>query len=935
LAALAIRRALGAEERLNLSLRIGIHTGPVVFAPVADSFRMETAIGNTANIAARLQTSAEPGTILLSEATYLGAEGYARVDAVGQLVLRGVPEPVAAYRLLGVSHRRAALDPTISAHATPLFGRERDLALLEEWCREPEAGRGRAVTIVGEPGVGKSRLLAEFRRRIAAKNITWIEGRCHSYTASIPYALVLDVLRANCGIGEADDTNAIAEKLHRGLAEVGLDPDADGRVLLHLLGVRYSSGAAAFNPGAIKEKTFNVLYRLCIEGSRRRPIVFVLEDLHWVDKVSEEGFSRLAENIGDARVLLLAAHRPEYRPPWAYKPYARQLLLRPLSRRDSLRVVHAAPRGGRLPDAVAGEIVAKGDGNPLFLEQMARHAVETEEHRSELSVPGTIHDVVMARIDRLPDESKELLQTAAVIGREFSPRLLRAISREPAALTSRLDELRRLEFIDERWEPGGVAYVFRHWLTQEAAYGSLLERRRRFYHAEIGRALETLYNDRIDEVAELLALHFGRSDDAEKAVDYAIMAAEKSQRRWASNDALSYFAEASRRVETAPDTKPNHLRRIDVVIKQGELKLALGRHAEHLNALQEIGDIVGEYGDPRRLAAWHYWAGFLQILTGGRAATAIGHCREAAEIAAAAGFHELDGFIASCLAQAHIVAGELRAAVDAGERALSIFEADGNLWWASRALWHLSSASNCLGNWRASLVYCRRALDIANAVADLRLKVAALWRTASTYIQQGDFDSGLEYCDQALELTSIPFDAAAARALRGYGLVKRGQVEAGFAELREGAAWFETSRLSHMRLLTTLRIAECYLLRNDRDSARPLVGEVLNATKTAGYVHFEGVAHRLMSECLLTLEPREAQMHVEAAVRIFDRIEAQNDFAKALVTEAELRQAEGDYPGAQKLLNQAGAIFRLLGTHDEPARVEAALAAIQPRHHDR
>ena len=694
LAALAIRRALGAEERLNLSLRIGIHTGPVVFAPVADSFRMETAIGNTANIASRLQTVAEPGSILLSEATFLGAEGYARVDPVGPLALRGVPAPVTAYRLLGVSHRRAALDPTISAHATPLFGREDDLALLESWFQEPEAGHGRAVAIVGEPGIGKSRLLAEFRRRIAGKNVSWIEGGCHSYATAMPYSLTLDVLRANCGIVEADEPEAIVEKLRRGLGEIGLHPDQDGQVLLHLLGIKDADGAAASSPEAVKAKVFDVFYRLCIEGSRRRPIVFVLEDLHWVDKVSEEFISYLTDNIGDARILLLAAHRPEYRPPWAYKPNSRQIVLRPLSRRDSLRVVRAAPRGDRLPDAVAGEIVAKGDGNPLFLEQMTRHADETEEQRRELMVPGTIHDVVMARIDRLPEELKELLQAAAVIGREFSLRLLRAVLKEPVALTNRLDELRRLEFIDERWEPEGIAYVFRHWLTHDAAYGSLLERRRRAYHAEIGRALEAIYDGRTDEIAELLALHFGRSDEAERAVDHAIRAAEKAQRRWANSDALVYFGDALRRLDAMSDTQPNRLRRIDAVLKQAEVKFALGQHTEQIDALERIRAVVEQTDDPRRRATWHYWTGFLLVLTGGRPDTAIEHCREAAALASLAGMEETAAFADACLAQAYMAAGMLRDAIEAGERALAVFEARGNAWWASRTLWVAAQAAD-------------------------------------------------------------------------------------------------------------------------------------------------------------------------------------------------------------------------------------------------
>jgi predicted ATPase len=245
-------------------------------------------------------------------------------------------------------------------------------------------------------------------------------------------------------------------------------------------------------------------------------------------------------------------------------------------------------RAENLIDLVTQEIVAKADGNPLFLEQLALHAGEARDLRSDLMVPNTIHDVVMARIDRLPEETKRLLQTAAVIGREFSLRLLGAVWKSSGSLEDQLRELSRLEFLYERAETDGTIFIFRHALTQETAYGSLLERHRRAYHGAAGHALEALYGGRADEVSELLALHYGRSDEAEKSVDYAIQAAEKSQRRWANSEALAYFGDALHRLDIMPDTQANRLRRIDAVIKQAEVKFALGRHAEHIQALEEI-----------------------------------------------------------------------------------------------------------------------------------------------------------------------------------------------------------------------------------------------------------------------------------------------------------------------------------------------------------
>jgi class 3 adenylate cyclase/tetratricopeptide (TPR) repeat protein len=937
LAALAIQRALGGTEdprgadNLELPVRIGIHSGPVVFGPVADRLLMDyTAIGDTANVAARIQQAADPATILLSAATYELAKSYARVEPVGPLVLKGKVDPITAYRLLDVSQARAALRPSTAARRTTFVNRQSDVAVLNNVLRQVEGGHRQAVDIIGEPGIGKSRLLSEFRRQLAGERVTWIEGRCVSYGTAIPYLLMLDLLRSNCGVLETDTPEAMIAKVRSGLERVGIDPDQDSPVLLHVLGIKDTDSAPALaNPEAVKAKTFEVFRQVTIKLSLERPLVLVLEDLHWVDKISEEFLWFLAENIGGTRVLMLATYRLGYRPPWINKSYAVQLPVQPLSRDDSIDVVRSVLNVERIIELATEEIVAKADGNPLFLEQLTLHAGEARDLRSILMVPDTIHDVVMARIDRLPDQTKQLLQTAAVIGREFSSRLLGAVWKGSGSLEAQLRELTRLEFIAEHAATEGSSYVFRHVLTQEAAYGSLLERHRRTYHGAVGSALEELYSGRADEVVDLLALHFGRSDEAEKAVDYAILAGERAQRRWANSQALSYFNDALRLLGKAPVTNANRLRRIDAVIKQGELKLALGRHAEHLVALEQIRGIVEETEDPHRQAVWHYWAGFLQILTGGEATVAIGHCQQAMKIASAAEFHELDGFIASCLAQSYAVAGELRAAVDAGQRALSIFERDENLWWASRALWHLSSASNCLGEWEASLAYCRRALEYGTGLNDLRLKVAGLWRTGCAAVQQGDADRGLRYCEEALALTPIPFDAAAARMVRGYGLIKVGHVEAGITDLAEVIVWFESSRLSHLRLLATLWLAEGHLARGDRASARPLVEGVLSVTQSQGYVHFEGVAHRLVSECLASEAPLEAEEHIEVALRILDRTGARNDFAKALVTKAKLRHAEDSGRISRRLLEQADAIFRDLGTRDEPVRVRTALDHLQ------
>jgi class 3 adenylate cyclase/tetratricopeptide (TPR) repeat protein len=939
LAALAIQRALGGTEdargadKLELPVRIGIHSGPVVFGPVADRFPMDyTAIGDTANVAARIQQAAEPATILLSEATYELAQSYARVEPVGPLVLKGKADPITAYRLLDVSQARAALRPSTAARRTTFVDRQSDLAVLNDVLRQVESGYRQVVDIVGEPGIGKSRLLSEFRRQLAGERVTWIEGRCVSYGTAIPYLLMLDLLRSNCGILETDSPESMIAKVRSGLERVGIDPDQDSLVLLHVLGVKDAEAVPALaNPEAVKAKTFEIFRQVTIKLSLERPLVLVLEDLHWVDKISEEFLGFLAENIGDTRILMLATYRPGYRPPWIDKSYAGQVPVQPLSRDDSIDVVRSVLRVERIIELATEEIVAKADGNPLFLEQLTLHAGEAKDLRSGLMVPDTIHDVVMARIDRLPNVLKQLLQMTSVTGREFSLRLLSAVWRGAGPLENLLRELSRLEFIYERVAGDGVVYVFRHALTQETAYGSLLERHRRAYHADIAHAIEELYEGRTEEVAELLALHFGRSEEAEKAVDYAILAADRAQRRWANNEALTYFGDAFRCLDLMPDTETNRLRRVDAVLKQADVKYALGQYTDHLQALEKIRDIVEQTGDPLRRATWHYWTGFLHSLTGGRPEVAIEHCREAVKIASTDGLEEIDAFASSCLAQVYVTAGKPREAVEAGERAVSSFEARGDLWWAARTFWFLSIAANALGDWEASLNYCRRGLEHGVVLSELRFKsvqAVGWWRMGSTYIQQGNLERGLQCCDEAFALTPIPRDAVMAKAACGYAEIKAGRVDAGIAGLSEAAAWLDRSDLRYSHVFYALWLAEGHLRRGDRATARPLLDDLLNTCRKAGYVHLEGRACWLIADCLAADAPATAEDYVGSAMRIFEDVGARNDLARAMLTRAALLQKDGNHARARRLLEQAGTIFEALHTLDEAARVNSAFAAL-------
>ena len=625
--------------------------------------------------------------------------------------------------------------------------------------------------------------------------------------------------------------------------------------------------------------------------------------------------------------------------PWAALPAGETITLEGLGADEVDRMIRMLLGAASVSPELFELLAEKGEGNPLYVEEILRQLQETggivvesgqaRLRSADVQVPATIHDIIAARVDRLGELHKLTLQGGAVVGRRFGTSLLsRVIANAPDQVVRNLQDLHGLDFVFPAAREPELLYSFKHALTQDVVYGGLLERRRRQYHTAAAVGLEELYAGRIDEVVELLAYHFGGGGENEKTVDYAILAAEKAQRRWANTEALAYFEGALKRLEAMPDTPPNRLRKIDAVVKQAEIKFALGRHAEHIQALEAIRDLVDSTADPPRRAAWYYWTGFLHSLTGSRPETPIAYCQEAIAIAKAAALDEIRASAESCLCHVLGYAGQLHEALAAGERALPAFEARGNIWWACRTLWGLSLTAIQLGEWKRSLEYCRQGLRHGEAVNDQRLKVVGWWRTGWTHIQQGDLEVGLRCCEEALALAPSPFDAFMTRAVRGYGLIKAGRAETGTAELAEAVTWFERSHLGLTRTWYALWLADGYLLQGRSADARPLAEEVVVASREAGYRYFEGVAERILGASLGETDRTRSAAHLGAALRILEEIGARNEMAKTLVAQAHLRRAAGEVVTARALLERARSIFEELGTLDEAPRVRSLLESL-------
>jgi class 3 adenylate cyclase/tetratricopeptide (TPR) repeat protein len=946
-AALAIQEGLGPlaadikrAHGMDFSMRMGINTGPVVVGAIGRDLRMDyTAVGDTTNLAARLLALAEPGQIVVSRRAKEPCEGFFVFEDLGNFQVKGKTEPVQAYAVKGEIRGRTRLEVSRQRGLTPLVGRRAERLRLAEAFQTASVGSGGVVLIAGDPGVGKSRLLYEFLRGLDDSGCLELETTCASYGGAMAYRPVLEVYRRYLDLPEVLGADEIRARVAERLRLLELDGEEPALLLAHFLGLSVPPEFLLRVQGVqLRDRTNDILRRLLFRESKRRPVVLVVENVHWIDASSRELLTSLADRVRDQRILLVLTTRPGSGIEWL-PASTETIALERLDPADLREMVRSLLATRAVSEPLFQLLLAKGEGNPLYAEEILRQLQETDgilveegEARlraADVTVPATIRDIIAARVDRLVDTLKGTLQGASVVGRRFGVSLVsRVLASESDQVAGHLRDLHASDFVFPSADDPELMYSFKHALTQDVVYESLLERRRRRLHAAAGRGLEELYAGRIDDVVELLAYHFERSGENEQAVDYAILAAVKAQRRWANTEAVAYFEVALKRLDAMPDTEANRLRRIDAVVKQAEIKFALGRHAEQVAALEGIKHIVEAAADPPRRAAWYSWAGFLHHMTGARLEVSIDYCRRAAEIADADGLVELRAFAECSLTHVFMVSGNLKGALEVGERAVRVFEARGDIWWACRALWGLSGATNLAGQWRESVEYCHRALRHGQAVDDLRLKTVGWWRTAVTHVERGDLENGLRCCEEALALAPSPFDLAITRAVRGYGRVKAGETASGMEDLREALAWLERSRLRYQRARFALWLAEGHLREGDPVGARGVIEDVLGISRDFGYRRVEGEAERLLGESLIPDDPTAAADHLAAAVSILEEVGAHNELAKVMAARADLLRAAGDVVSARKLLEGALAIFEELGTLDEPPRVRAALAAL-------
>jgi len=824
------RRAHSVE----VQIRVGLNSGEVVVRAIGSDLHMDyTAVGQTTHLAARMEQLAPPGTVRLTAETMRLAEGYVEVRSLGPIPVKGLPEPIEIFELIGAGQARTRLQAAALRGLTRFVGRDAEVEHLRRVLTQADAGRGQVVAVVGEAGVGKSRLTYEFTHTHRVQEWLIVEASSVSYGKATSYLPVIDLLKGYFKIGERDDHREMREKVTGKLFTLDESLRPILPALLALLDVPVDDTAwTTLDPPQRRQRTLDAVKRLLLREAQVQPLLVVFEDLHWVDGETQVLLDNLVESLGSARLLLLVNYRPEYEHRWGSKTAYSQLRLDSLPA-ESAKALLAALLGPDPGLAPLTQMLVKR-GNPFFLGETVRTLVETGALAGErgayrltrpvetLQVPATVQAILAARIDRLPPEEKQLLQAASVIGKDVPYALLAAIAEQPDDILRRgLAHLQEAEFVYEAQLFPDLEYTFKHALTHEVTYGSLLQDRRKTLHAQIMAAIERLCADRLNEHVERLAHHALRGNLWAQTVRYGRQAGTRALDRSAAREALAHFDQARAALGELPESRKRTEQLIDLCFEQRSAFFPLGEFERQGEVVDEARALAAALGDQRRLGrTLAYQANLYTLL--GEHARGIDAADSACAIAEAVGDLGLRVLANYYLGWALWYAGDPHRAADAFRTVIALVKGAplGERFGlaglpAVIARFHLAAALAELGEFTEAIAAGEEGLRIAQAAGHPFSEVLALYGLGYAHLRHGNFAAAARVLEPALALcrtTGIRLMLPFAAASLGSAYLRSGRATDAVPLLEEAVEAFTGMRILTFRSLSITFLAEAYLI---------------------------------------------------------------------------------------------------------------------------
>ena len=871
-----------------VQIRVGLNSGEVVVRAIGNDLHLDySAIGQTTHLAARMEQTAMPGSVLLTAETLRLVAGLVQGTALGLVPVKGLDEPIEVFELVGATAVRRRLQATVARGLTRFVGRQTELDILRQALDRAGVGHGQLVAIVGEPGVGKSRLVYEFIH--ASQTQAWrvLESISVSYGKATPYFPVIDLLKRYCHVDDGDDVRTIRAKVTGQVLALDETLQDTLPALLALL------DALPEDSPFLTQRMLEALTRVLLRESQVQPLVLVCEDLHWIDSETQALLDRLVESLPTARLLLLVNYRHEYRHDWGTKTYYTQLRLDPLPQASAAALLHALLGEDAGLQPLTRLLMARTEGNPFFLEESVRTLVETgvlvgepgayrlAQSIPSIQVPATVQAVLAARIDRLPPEEKRLLQTAAVIGTEVPFPLLQAIAEVPEeALHRGLTHLQAAEFLYETRLFPDREYTFKHALTHEVAYTSLLQERRRVLHARIVAALEALAGERVAEQVERLAHHALRGEVWDKAMAYGRRAGEKAMARSAYREAVGCYEQALAALEHLPAQRATREQAVDLRLALRSALRPLGDFGRILAYLREAEILAEALDDPRRLGQSSlFLSNYFYIMGTYDQATTAG--QRALALATADGDVVLQALANQYLGLAYQAQGDYRRAIDCLGQTVTSLDGARHRERFGEAFLPAVFSRAALTDYHAELglfaegrTLGDEGLQMAEAVAHPASLMWAAWGLGRLSLHQGDLRRALPLLERAVGIcqdADLPawFPRMAAALGAAYTLGRR--VADAVPLLTQALQQSTATERAHFETLCSLALGEAQVLAGRLEESHVLGERALVLARAHQERGHEAYVLRLLGDIATHRDPPDtdqAEAHYQQALTL-------------------------------------------------------------------
>ena len=943
------------SDGLLVQIRVGVDSGEVVVRSIGSDLRMDySAVGRTTHMAARMEQLAAPGSIQLTAETLRLVEGFVQVTPLGPVPIKGLAEPIEVFVLVGAGAARSRFEAAARYGLTRFVGRSTELKQLRDALDEASLGRGQVVAVVGEPGVGKSRLFWEFTHSHRVHGWLIIRSTSVSFGKATAYLPVIDLLRGYFELESRDDPRKIREKVTGKILTLDpiLAPVMPG--LLALLDVPLEEASwHALDPRQRRQQTLDAVKSLLLRESEVQPLVVIFEDLHWIDGETQSLLDHLVESLPAGRLLLLVNYRPEYSHAWGSKTYYCQLRIDslPPENADELLAALLGNDAGLRP--LKQLLIERTEGNPFFLEESVRGLVESKaltgvhggyrlvKAPQTLEIPATVQAILAARIDRLSPEDKRLLQAASVIGMDVPFLLLQTIAELPEEELRRgLAHLQVAEFLYEAQLFPSLAYIFKHALTHNVAYGELVQEKRRTLHANIVAAIETLYADRLADHVDKLAHHARRGETWEKAVTYLHQFGAKSASHSAYREAVAAFENALDALRHLPVSRELTERAIDIHLDASGALLPKGALAESLKHVEEARALAETLGDQRRLA-WVLVPLSNRAWLSGDSHRALEVGERARAIAADLGDIVLQARVSWVLGLQRQTRGEYAQAVELlrwtlngvdGER---VGEGLAVEWVRTRVVsvsararlaWCLAE----LGDFTEAIACGNQAVRIAQEVDDTFSLVFAYRSLGLALLRRGDVSQSISALERSVELCreaqfKFPFDMAAGHL--GYAFALSGRIAEGVALIEEALADPATTGTSNHPLLMAY-LGEAHMLAGRIDDAINIARRALDLARRQQERGSEAWVLRLLGETGAhagALDLERAGEHYDEAIALAAELGMRPLVAHCHFALGKLYHRIGKREQARERLGSAIRMYRAMDMHIQFSEAEMHL----------